>query len=132
MNPSIQNDVAKDKRLHTYGLWRGSLRPEAERCAVRAYLRHRATWRDSRAAHLQPLPKALPQMHVPWTHVLSDIPGTTGRASIRASGAGERDPVRRARFRDRRCASRTEAMATALTGHARAEPGFALQQTLAL
>jgi len=45
--------------LHTCGLLRGSFRPEAERCALRAYVRHRAMWLEDRAAHIQHLPKAL-------------------------------------------------------------------------
>ena len=31
--------------LPTWGLLSGAFRPAAERCALRAYLRHRATWR---------------------------------------------------------------------------------------
>jgi transposase len=37
---------------HTCGLLSTSLRPEAEMCALRAYLRHRATVLDDRAAHI--------------------------------------------------------------------------------
>ena len=44
--------------LHTCGLLSGSFRPEAEMCAVRAYLRHRATLLEYRAAHIQHIQKA--------------------------------------------------------------------------
>jgi transposase len=118
--------------LHTCGLLSASFRPEAERCALRAYLRHRATLLDDRAAHPQHMQKALHQMNVQLPHVLTDITGTTGLAIIRAIVAGERDPVHLARFRDRRCASSTEEIAKALTGHDRAEHVFALKQALAL
>ena len=118
--------------LHTCGLLSASFRPEAEMGALRAYLRHRATWLDDRAAHLQHRQKALQQMNVQLPHGLTDITGTTGLAIIRAIVAGERDPVHLARFRDRRGASSTEEIAKALTGHYRAEHVFALQQALAL
>jgi transposase len=118
--------------LHTCGLLSASFRPEAEMCALRAYLRHRATLLDYRAAHIQHMQKALHQMNVQLPHVLTDITGTTGLAIIRAIVAGERDPVHLARFRDRRCASSTEEIAKALTGHYRAEHVFALKQALAL
>ena len=77
-------------------------------CAVRAYLRHRATLLEYRAAHIQHMQKALHQMNVQLTHVLTDITGATGLAIIRAIVAGERDPVQLARFRAPRCASSTE------------------------
>jgi transposase len=64
--------------------------------------------------------------------VLTDITGATGLAMIRAMVAGERDPVHLARFRAPRCASSTEGIAKALTGHDQPEPVLALQQALAL
>jgi transposase len=97
----------------TCGLLSGSLRPEAERCAVRAYLRHRAPLLEYRAAQIQHRQTALPQMNVPLTPVLTDITGATGLAMIRAIVAGERAPVQLARFRAPRCASSTEEIAKA-------------------
>jgi transposase len=133
--PGRKSD-AKDcqwiQHLHTCGLLSGSFRPEAELCALRAYLRHRATLLEHRAAHIQHMQKALQQMNVQLTQVLTDISGVTGLTMIRAIVAGERDPVQLARFRDRRCASRTEDIAKALTGHYQPEQVFALKQALAL
>jgi transposase len=132
--PGRKSDV-KDcqwiQHLHTCGLLSGSFRPEAEMCALRAYLRHRAILLEHRAAHIQHMPKALQQMNVPLTQVLTDISGVTGLTSIRAIVAGERDAVQLARFRDRRCASSTEEIAKALTGHDQPEHVFALKQALA-
>jgi transposase len=118
--------------LHTCGLLSGSFRPAAEMCAMRAYWRHRATLREHRAAHLQHMQKALQQMNVQLTQVLTDLTGTTGLAIIRAIVGGERDPVQLARFRNRHCASSTEEIAKALTGHYQPEHVFALRQALAL
>jgi transposase len=133
--PGRKSDV-KDcqwiQHPHTCGLLSGSFRPEADMCALRAYLRHRATLLEHRAAHIQHMQKALQQMNVQLTQVLTDISGVTGLAIIRAIVAGERDPVQLARFRDRRCASSTEDIAKALTGHYQPEHVFALRQALAL
>jgi transposase len=118
--------------LHTCGLLSGSFRPEAEMCALRAYLRHRAMLLEHRAAHIQHMQKALHQMNVQLTQVLTDITGVTGLAIIRAIVAGERDPVQLARFREPRCASSTEDIAKALTGYYQPEHVFALKQALAL
>jgi transposase len=120
------------QRLHTVGLLAGSFRPEAEMCALRAYLRHRATLLEHRAAHIQHMQKALQQMNVLLTQVLSDITGETGLAIIRAIVAGDRDPVQLAQLRNPRCKSSEEEIAKALTGHYRAEHVFALKQALAL
>lgn len=133
--PGRKSDV-KDcqwiQHLHTCGLLNASFRPEAEICALRALVRHRAMVLEYRAAHIQHMQKALQQMNVQLTQVLSDITGATGLAIIRAIVAGERDPVQLARGRDRRCASSREEIAKALTGHYRPEHVFALKQALAL
>ncbi|MBI3327526.1 MAG: hypothetical protein HYZ81_12600 [Nitrospinae bacterium] len=95
-------DCQWSQHLHTCGVLPGSFRPEAERCAWRAYVRHRAPVLEYRAAHIQHMQKALQQMKVQRTQVLSDITGTTGLAILRAIVRGERDPVKLARLRDRR------------------------------
>jgi transposase len=118
--------------LHTCGLLRGSFRPEAELCTLRAYLRQRAMLLEHRAAHIQHMQKALQQMNVQLTQVLSDITGATGLAMLRAIVAGERDPVQLARFRDPRCTRSPAELIKALTGHYQPEHVFALKQALAL
>ena len=120
------------QRLHSYGLLSASFRPEAEMVVLRAYLRHRAMLIEHRAPHVQHMQKALHQMNVQLTQVLSDIAGQTGLAIIRAIVAGERNPVRLAQLADPRCHSSQEQIAKALTGNYRAEHVFALQQSLAL
>jgi len=127
-----EKDCQWIQRLHTYGLLSASFRPDAEMCALRAYLRHRATLIQYRAAHIQHMQKALLQMNVQLTQVLSDITGETGLQIIRAIVAGERDPVKLAQMRNPRCAHSQDEIAKALTGHYRPEHVFALQQALAL
>ena len=133
--PGRKSDVKDDQwiqHLYTCGLLSGSCRPEAEMCALQAYWRHRATWIEHRAAHIQRMQRAFQHMNVQLTQVLTDISGVTGLAIIRAIVAGERDPMQLARFRDRRCASSTEDIAKALTGHYQPEHVFGLKQALAL
>jgi transposase len=118
------------QQLHTYGLLQASFRPEADMCAVRAYVRHRDNWLRYRAAHIQHMHKAWTQMNIQLAHVLKDITGKTGMEIIRAIVAGERDPVKLAQFRDPRCASSQDEIAKALMGHYQAEHVFSLQQAL--
>jgi transposase len=120
------------QRLQTYGLLSGSFRPDGEICALRAYLRHRASLLEHRAAHIQHMQKALLQMNVQLTQVLSDITGESGLAIIRRIVAGDRDPVQLAQLRDPRCQHSTDDIAKALTGHYRPEHVFALKQALEL
>lgn len=120
------------QRLHSFGLLDNSFRPEADICALRVYLRHRADLIQHRAAHIQHMQKALHQMNVQLSQVLSDITGVTGMAIMRAIVAGEREPVQLAQLRDPRCAKPEAELAKALTGNYRAEHVFALKQALAL
>jgi len=120
------------QQLHTYGLLRGSFRPPEEMCALRGYVRHRDNLIRYRSGHIQHMQKALHQMNVQLTQVLSDITGVTGMKIMRAIVAGDRDPVELARFRDSRCAHDEEEIAKALTGNYRPEHVFALRQALEL
>jgi transposase len=120
------------QQLHTYGLLRASFRPEAEMCALRAYIRHRDNLIRYRSAHILHMQKALHLMNVQLTNVISDITGQTGMSIIRDIVAGERDPVKLAQYRDPRCHSSQAEIAKALTGNYRDEHVFALQQALEL
>lgn len=118
--------------LHGVGLLRGSFRPEGEIVALRSYLRHRASLIDYRAAHIQHMQKALQQMNVQLTQVISDVTGVTGLSIIRAIVAGVHDPQQLATLRQPGCKKTEEEIAKALTGNYRQEHLFALQQALAL
>jgi transposase len=133
--PGRKSDV-KDcqwiQRLHSYGLLSASFRPAEDMRVLRAYLRQRALLLEHRAAHIQHLQKALQQMNVQLTQVVSDLTGQTGLQIIRAIVAGERDPQALARLRHGRCHASEAEIATALSGHYRPEHVFALKQALAL
>ena len=126
------SDAAWLRQLHSYGLLRGSFRPDVEIATLRAYLRQRERLVEYAAAHIQHIQKALMEMNLQLHHVVSDITGATGMRIIRAIVAGERDPCVLAAYRDVRCHSSTETIQAALTGNDRAEHIFALTQSLEL
>jgi hypothetical protein len=104
------------QRLHTYGLLKASFRPPESVRALRAYHRQRRMVIRHAAAHVQHMQKALEQMNVKLTEVLSDITGLTGLRIIRAILAGERDPHRLAALASPRCAKARDEFALALPG----------------
>lgn len=120
------------QQLHSLGLLRGSFRPDAEMCALRSLLRHRATLIEHRSPHILHMQKALIQMNLQLPAVISDVMGETGQAIIRAIVAGERDPLKLARLRFPGCKSSEDEIAKALTGTWQAEYLFALKQNLQL
>src|SRR3954454_21735757 len=88
------------RQLHSYGLLRGSFRPDAEIATLRAYLRQRERLVEYAAAHIQHMQKALMEMNLQRHHVGSDITGATGMRIIRVIVAGERNPDVLATYRD--------------------------------
>ena len=131
--PGRKTDV-KDcqwlQELHTYGLLHAAFRPDDQVCVLRSYLRQRGVLVASASRAVQHMQKALEQMNLKLTEVVSDITGKTGMEILRAILAGERDPQRLALHRDRRCKHDQATIAKALEGHWRAEHLFALQQAL--
>ena len=62
------------------GVWAPSFRPPEAICQLRSLLCHRENLLPMTVKHMQPMPKALDQMPLHLPHVISDIPGVTGRA----------------------------------------------------
>ena len=69
---------------------------------------------------MQPMHKALPQMHRTRTQVVRDLTGATGMAIITAIVAGERDPQHLATRRNPHCHHEADDLAKALQGPWRA------------
>lgn len=126
------NDAQWIRQLHTYGLLRGSFRPQEQIVALRAYLRHRERLVEYAASHIQHMQKSLMQMNLQLQHVVSDITGVTGMKIIRAILEGERTPSVFAKFRDVRCKASVQTIGEALTGNYRPEHVFALRQAVEL
>jgi len=120
------------QQLHTYGLLRGAFRPADQVCALRAYVRQRATLVKVSGSHIQHMQKAMAQMNLQLHNVVSDITGVTGMCIIKAILAGERDPDKLAAFRDKRCKNDSKTIARSLHGNYRPEHLFSLQQAVEL
>jgi transposase len=95
--PGRKTDV-KDcqwlQELHTSGLLQGAFRPTDHVWVLRSSLRHRRMLVAMASRAVQHRQKALEQMHLKLTEVVSDMNGKTGMAMLRDILAGERDPQR--------------------------------------
>ena len=120
------------QRLHSYGLLSPAFRPQDQIVVLRAYLRQRDMLVTYAGQHIQHMQKALEQMTVKLTEVVSDITGVTGMSIIQAIVRGQRDPEALARLRDPRCKESAATIARALYGNWRQEHLFALKQAVAL
>jgi transposase len=116
------------QRLHSYGLLQPSFRPADSIMALRGYHRQRQMQIRYAASHTPHMQKALEQMNVKLTGVVSDITGLTGMRIIQAIVTGEREPRNLAALRDPKCKHDAETLAKALEGTWRPEHLFALQQ----
>ncbi len=120
------------QELHAFGLLRASFRPGDDNCAIRSLMRQRQEMITSAARQLQLMQKALTQMNVRLTEVVTDIGGKTGMSIIRAILKGRRSPDELAKLRDPRCKQDIETFIKALTGTWRQEHLLSLKQSLAL
>jgi transposase len=120
------------QRLMSFGLLSAAHRPADAVCVVRAVVRSRETLLTEQARCVQRMQKALVQMNVQLTEVLSDVAGVSGQAIIRAMVAGERDAAVLARLRHQRVKAAEAQVVRALSGNWREEHLFVLGQALAL
>ena len=114
------------QKLMSLGFLRAAFRPDAQVCELRAVARQRETWLTEQASWVQRMQKALVQMNIQLTEVLSDVMGLSGSLMIRDIVAGERDPRALARHRHSRVKARPEEIIKALTGNWREEHLFVL------
>jgi transposase len=115
-------------KLHTFGLLGASFRPADPYCVARTYMRLRDDLIAGSTAQIQLMQKALHQMNIQLSHVLSDITGSSGMAIIGAIIAGQRDPIALAELASRRVKSTKDEMAKALIGDWRPEHLYCLAQ----
>src|SRR5215468_8853638 len=118
------------RRLHSYGLLTASFRPADEIVVWRGFQRQREMLVRYAAQHVQHMQKALEEMNVKLTEVVSDIAGQTGMKILRDIVRGERDPVKLAQHRHARCQATEADIASALYGTWRKEHLFALKQAV--
>jgi len=116
--------------LHSCGLLSGSFRPDNEICALRSLVREKNKMDLQRADWIRRMQKCLDQMNICVHHAVSDISGVTGMKIIRSIVDGERDPMKLAGLRDKRCRKSEKQIAEELTGTWRDEHLFSLKQAL--
>lgn len=120
------------QQLMTYGLLRGAFRPSDAVCVMRALMRQRGMLLRSQGRHVQHMQKALTQMNIQLTNVISDVVGETGQKILRGIVEGERDPQVLAAMKNGRIRASSDQIAKSLQGNWRTEHLFALKQALAL
>jgi len=120
------------QKLMSLGLLRAAFRPGDEVCVVRAVARQREVLLTEQGSWVQRMQKALVQMNLQLTEVLTDVMGLTGQAIVRAIVAGERDPKVLASHRHGRVKASAAQIERALTGNWREEHLFVLAQALAM
>jgi len=120
------------QKLMSLGLLRAAWRPADEVCVVRAVARQREVLLTDQGSWVLRMQKALVQMNLQLTEVLTDVMGMTGQAIVRAIVAGERDPKVLASHRHGRIKASAADIERALTGNWRDEHLFVLQQALAM
>jgi len=120
------------QKLMNHGLLRAAFRPVAEVRVMRAVARQREVLLTEQASWVQRMQKALVQMNIQLTEVISDVMGQSGQAIIRDIVAGQRDAKLLARHRHRRVKASEQDIERALTGTWREEHLFVLAQALAM
>ena len=118
------------QQLMTYGLLRGAFRPTEAVCVLRSLWRQRGMLLRSQGTHVQRMQKALTQMNIQLTNVISDVVGETGQKILRAIVAGERDGQVLAAMKNVRIRATADEIAKSLQGNWRAEHLFSLKQAL--
>lgn len=133
--PGKKTDV-KDcqwiQTLHSYGLLRGSFRPDSYGVTFRAYVRHRSRLIELASVQIQLMNKAMIQMNIRLDQVFSAITGASSIAIIRAIVAGEKNPAILAKHREAQCKKTEQDVEKALEGNFRPEYVFALEHALSI
>ena len=115
------------QQLHAYGLLSKAFRPAEHIVSLRTFTRLRSLCITDQAREIQHMQKVLTEMNIKLQHVVSDICGATGLKIIDSILEGERDPLKLANLRDKRCHSDETTIAKSLHGHYRQELIVALR-----
>lgn len=131
--PGRKSDVAECQwwlRLHTFGLLNASFQPTDEVRTLRTLWRHRAGMVAEAGRTIQRMQKALVEMNVPRSNVLSDLSGVSGMAIVQAIVDGKRDADQLADLAHPQVKAAREVIAKSLHGNWRPELLFILRQEL--
>lgn len=116
------------QQLHSFGLLNASFQPDLNGRELRTYMRHRKNLTESYAMQVQLMQKAMEQMNIKLTIVLSDIAGKSGLTIIEAILRGERNASKLALLADPRVKASQEDIIKSLQGIWREEHLFELRQ----
>src|SRR6267142_3712774 len=105
------------QKLHSFGLLNGSFRPDQQIRKLRTYMRLRDNLVVNSTQAVHHMQKALFEMNVQLSNVISDIVGETGLRIIEAIIAGERDPEQLAALCSTRIKASRQTVAKSLHGN---------------
>jgi hypothetical protein len=115
-------------KLPTFGLLNNSFQPSDEVRRVRTLWRHRSGLVAQASSTIQRMQKALTEMNIQLSNVLSDLSGVSGRNIVRAILDGQRDPQTLATLADPQVKASQHEIAKSLEGNWRQELLFVLGQ----
>jgi transposase len=105
------------QKLHSFGLLNGSFRPDHQIRKLRTYMRLRDNLVVASTQAVHHMQKALFEMNVQLSNVISDIVGETGLTILEAIIAGQRDPKQLATLCSSRIKASRETVAKSLHGN---------------
>src|ERR1700686_283897 len=133
--PGRKSDVQECQwllKLHTFGLLNNSFQPTDEIRIARALWRQRGNLVADASSAIQRIQKALIEMNIQLTSVLTDISGVSGMTIIGAVLEGERDPWQLAALSQPGVKAIPADIAKSLEGNWREELLFVLRQEVEL
>jgi len=129
--PGRKSDIAECQwllKLHTFGLLNNSFQPSDKVRALRTLWRHRSGLVGQAGSSIQRMQKALIEMNIQLSNVLSDLSGVSGMAIVGAILGGERSPQKLACLADPGVKASRKVIAKSLQGNWREELLFVLRQ----
>jgi len=133
--PGRKSDIAECQwllKLHTFGLLNNSFQPSDEVRRARTLWRHRGGLVAQASSTIQRMQKALTEMNIQLSNVLSDLSGVSGMRIVRAILDGQRDPKALAALADPQVKASKQVIAKSLEGNWRQELLFVLGQEVEL
>ena len=133
--PGRKSDIQECQwllKLHTFGLLNNSFQPTDEIRSARTLWRHRSNLVADAGSAIQRMQKALVEMNVQLSNVLSDLSGVSGMRILDAILGGERDPKQLATLVEPEVKATEEEIAKSLEGNWRRELLFVLEQQVEL
>jgi transposase len=133
--PGRKSDVQECQwllKLHAFGLLNNSFQPTDEIRIARTLWRQRGNLVADASGTIQRMQKALIEMNVQLSSVLSDLSGISGMSIIGAILEGERDPWKLTALVQPEVKAAPQAIAKSLEGNWRKELLFVLRQEVEL